>query len=132
MMKEEKFDEAEKYLVDCFGDDVNLNEHLFLMGDIKYKQENYYRAVYYYRLATTIKMPEIFLIINKDCYTWLPWYKLALAYIMMNDLDGIRECINKGKQLAPERDEFFEIEAGVEPQAPVQFVLVNLNHHFVQ
>jgi tetratricopeptide (TPR) repeat protein len=118
-MKEEKLDEAESYLVDCFGDDVNLNEHLFLMGDIKYKQKNYYRAVYYYRLATTIKIPEIFLIINKDCYTWFPWYKLALAYIMMNDLDGIRECINKGKQLAPERDEFFEIEAKIQERIKV-------------
>ena len=52
----------------------------------------------------------MFLIISKACYGWLPWYRLALAYGMMNDLDGVRECIIKGKQLAPERDEFFELE----------------------
>jgi hypothetical protein len=98
------YDGAAQYLIDCFDDEVNLNEHLLLMGDIKYKQENYYR------LATTVEMPQLFLILNKDSYTWLPWYRLALAYIMLSDIDGVRECINKGKQLAPEREEFFELE----------------------
>jgi len=107
-------DHAEWYLLDCFKDEVNLNEHLIMLGDLKYKKENYYRAIYYYRLATTIKLPNIFLIVNKDCYSWIPWYKLALTYVMMNDIDGVRECINKGKQLAPEREEFFELEEKIQ------------------
>jgi len=103
-------EQAEKYAMYCFDDEVNLNEHLIFLGDLKYKQKNYYRAIYFYRLAAVIKIPEMFLIVSKACYTWIPWYKLAMAYGMMNDLDGVRECIIKGKQLAPERDEFFELE----------------------
>ena len=108
--KQGDLESAEKYAMDCFNDDVNLNEHLIMLGDIHYKQENFYRAIYYYRLATTIKLPDIFLIVNKNCYSWFPWYKLALAYMSTNDIDGLRECINKGKQLAPDREEFYDIE----------------------
>ena len=45
-----------------------------------------------------------------DCYTWMPWHKKALVAMARNDIAGLREAINKGKQFAPDRPEFFEME----------------------
>ena len=105
-----QYEKAEKYLIDCFLDNTGLNEHLILLGDFFFVQKNYFAADFYYTAATGVKVPERFLIIYMDCYTWMPWHKKALVAMARNDIAGLREAINKGKQFAPDRPEFFEME----------------------
>jgi glycosyltransferase involved in cell wall biosynthesis len=102
--------EVKKILTSCFDEKVPLNEHLVMLGDLEFEDQMYEKAAYYYRLATSVKLPHRFVIISEAAYTWLPWYRLALCYLATDDLEGVRECINKGKQFAPEREEFFELE----------------------
>ncbi len=108
-------EDKKKYetLLDCFKDDVQANEHLILLGDHFFDEGNYYRAIYYYRLATSVKAPAIFLELEKSFYTYMPWLKLAKAYLKLNYVDGVMECVKQGKILAPEQDVFDKIESGV-------------------
>lgn len=113
-------EETKKMLMSCFEEKVALNEHLIALGDLEFEDRMYEKAESYYRMATAIKMPHRFVIISEAAYTWLPWYRLALCYLANNDLEGVRECINKGKQLAPDREEFFEIETKVNEKIKVE------------
>lgn len=107
---DKQYKEAEKYFLDCFSDDVGLNEHLIFLGDLKFVQKDYNMADFYFTAAAAIEPPDRFLIINMDSYTWLPWYKKALCCMARSDVDGLRRAINKGKQYAPDREEFFKME----------------------
>ncbi len=106
-------DKKYETLLGCFNDDVQANEHLILLGDHFFDKENYHRAIYYYRLATAVKAPVRFLELEKSFYTYMPWLKLAKAYLKLNYVDGVMECVKQGKLLAPEQDVFDKIEAGV-------------------
>ena len=110
---QKKSDEQYKTLISCFEDNVQLNEHLILLGDLMVNQGKHDKAKSYYSMATNVRMPTRFTLLSKDAYTWLPWYKLALSAVATNDHETVRECINKGKQLAPERSEFFVLEENI-------------------
>ena len=113
-LKDGSLDVAEKTLLGCFKDDVILNEHLILLGDIAYKHEAYHQAISYYRSASSFKLPDFFLILKEDAYTWLPWYKIAMCAMQTSDVALLKESIRKGKQYAPDRQEFFEMEKKLE------------------
>ena len=95
-----------KVLLDCFELGLPRNEHLIAIGNIFYEQENFKSAAYYYRMATAVKLPERFLILELHYYSWLPWYKLMEAALQMGDVDTSMECIRVGKQIAPLKKEF--------------------------
>ena len=109
-LRDGTLDAAEKILLDCFKDDVVLNEHLILLGDIAYKREAYHQAVSFYRAASSFKLPDLFLILKEEAYTWLPWYKIAQCACMTNNVALLKESIRKGKQFAPDREDFFKME----------------------
>ncbi len=117
--KKKKYKECEEVLLSCFEDNISLNAHLLALGELKFKVENYAKAAEYFRMATSYKQPYRYLIINKTHYTWYPWLRLAHSYAMMNYASGVQECIRKGKQLAPDLKEFYELEEALEKQTNI-------------
>ena len=109
-LKDGSLEPAEKALLGCFKDNVVLNEHLILLGDIAYKRKQYNQAVSYYRSASSFKLPDFFLILKEEAYTWLPWYKMAQCAMQNSDVALLKESIRKGKQFAPDREEFFAMD----------------------
>lgn len=112
-----KYDLIEPILLDCFQDDVAENQHLIMLGDYYYVIKNYTKAIQYFRMSTVIKKPEVFIMINPDNYTWIPWHKLAICYMEINDVDGVRECIDKGRIF--NEDLFSEMENKLHEQVAI-------------
>ena len=107
-------DDAIKTLKSCFIDDEPRNEHLIALGDIYFEEQNYQMALYYYKLAETVSMPVIFLMIEKEFYTWLPNFKQLQVYLALNDIDNsLRQC-DLGEQKAPELETWREVRRKIE------------------
>jgi len=100
-------------LMDCFDDNVPRNEHLIAIGNIHFENKKFNQAKYYYRLATAVKLPQRFLIIDINHYRHIPWYKLMLTCMELDDVEGTMEAIRKGKTFVPIIPDFFIAEENV-------------------
>lgn len=102
--------QQEKVLIGCFNNSEPRNEHLIALGNFHFENQSYTKAKYFYRLATAVKMPQRFLIIDIDHYRFIPWYKLMEACLASDDIDGAMEAIRKGKQFTPVIEDFYTAE----------------------
>jgi len=100
----------ENVLWGCFEDDVRRNEHLIGLGDIEFDKKNYQASERWYLFASTLSLPDKFLNIEKEFYTWIPYYKIALARMGMNNLEGTREAINNLKTYDANVDVAYTLE----------------------
>jgi len=104
---------AEEVLLSCFEEGVPRNEHIVALGDLRFLEKNYEAAEYYYRLATSVPLPAMFLMIEQEFYTWLPWWKLALARVGQNNVDGALDAIREGLVRGPDIERFHQLEAKI-------------------
>jgi len=81
--------EDKKALAVLFGSfvyDLPRGESLYEIGNIYLSQEDYKRAIYYYKLALSTR-PNLNngAFVNLDCYTFLPALQLCLCYYKLGD-----------------------------------------------
>ncbi len=134
-----RYEDEIKTLRSCFDDNEPRNEHLIALGDIYFERGDAAMALYYYRLAETVKMPTIFLIIEREYYTWLPNYKQLQVYLKLNDVANALAQCDAGEQKAPELTLWREIrnkitakvnEFKLKRRGLIYFVASNV--HFLQ
>lgn len=104
---------CESFLYDCFKEDCANNEHLTLLGDEFFENDDIGRAIHFYRLAAAVPLPQRFLAVEEASYTWMPYFKLAQCYLKLNAVDEVLESIRKGKTYDPQNEYFDLIEKRV-------------------
>lgn len=110
----DNIDGVKQTLLDCEADGEMRNEHLIGLGDYYFDHEqDYLKALYYYRKASSVEMPIQFLILEKSYYTYVPWVKIATAYLALGYVDGVMDACKKGKTIAPQLDIWENVEKKV-------------------
>lgn len=89
------------------------NEHLVGIGDIYFNSGVYDKAMHYYMMASAVRQPVTFLSMEREFYIWVPWYKIVLTYMALNNVDGTLDSLRIGKTRAPELPIWEQLEEKV-------------------
>ena len=99
-----------KTLVSCFEENTGRNEHIFILGNIFMQKQDFQSALSFYKMAATFEEPSSYFMLSEEYYTWMPYIKIAMAYIGLEDAENAIAAINKGRTFGPDIKAFIEIE----------------------
>jgi len=91
------FKEAQEWLLKSIDIDYTWAESYCLLGDIALQEEDYKKAIHFYRIAanTPLPSPERILTYNPSLYTWYPLLRIAYAAEKIRDYKTAIECTEK-------------------------------------
>ena len=97
----ENWDDAIKSCLRSFTYDSPRGENCCRLGYVYLQQEDFSRAIPWYKLATIVDIPNSSPFINQACYTWLPHLQLCLCYSRLGEQQTARKHNDLAATFAP-------------------------------